>query len=422
MLHSLSTGLRCGLSGAALTAMASGLAIVPAQAGDGHLKTLSFKTTSAYNQVVRVVSSDRKTWNKIEPGTARFFGEIDIVAKPLTATRIVRTGVVLGACGSSCNSTPLIWQSGVNLGKSYQHSQYFTFDPSRLPVSKNGHIATLPYGDDILRRCNEKLAANGPTKAHAFDYTLHATLVVDSEHAIAQANSQGGGPAGVPQYWSNETDHQTAKAFQVRVVCQPVPASPTNDLAAAKPSFKVNGIALRFLTTAGYPSKPNPGTQCQVTNARVRVATSTAGPVKFRLWTKIGGGAATSQFVEAWSKHVGNGKFEAVFNKTLKVGHSAPVQAMAEDLTNPIGQSTGWKLVKLGCTGAGGGGLAGSTPQGDLPKPPKPPKRLINGAKDLTAKPTPTHATRPVTPVVVKTAPRHREGRLQAHINRRADD
>jgi len=34
---------------------------------------------------------------------------------------------------------------------------------------------------------------------------------------------------------------------------------------------------------------------------------------------------------------------------------------MAEDLTNPIGQSTGWKQVSLDCTGAGGGGFA-STP------------------------------------------------------------
>ena len=422
MLHLVTASFRTSLSTVALTAIAFGIPLFPAHAGDGQLKTLSFKATSAYDQVVRVVSTDRKTWNKITSGTARFFGEIAVTAKPLTATRIVRTGVVLGACGSSCESAPLIWQSGVNLGKSYQQNRYFTIDPSKLPVSKGGSIAVLPYGDDILRRCNEKLTANGPTQGHSFDYTLHATLVVDSEHAISQANSQGAGHGVSPTSWNNETDHQIAKPFQVRVVCAPVPASPGNDLAAEKPRFKVTGIALRFLTTAGYPSKPNPGTQCQITNARVRIATSTAGPVKFRLWTKVGGGAATSHFVEAWSKHVGEGKFEAVFNRTVKVARSAPIQAMAEDLTNPIGQSTGWKLVKLACTGAGGGGLAGRPSQGDLPKPPRPPKRAIDGAKTLTAKPTPTHAKRPALRGDAATSLRLRDRRIQALNQRRAAD
>ena len=50
------------------------------------------------------------------------------------------------------------------------------------------------------------------------------------------------------------------------------------------------------------------------------------------------------------------------------------VQSMAEDLTNPIGQSTGWKDITLHCTGVGGGGLA------DAPRNPAasvPPQHLV---------------------------------------------
>ena len=47
-------------------------------------------------------------------------------------------------------------------------------------------------------------------------------------------------------------------------------------------------------------------------------------------------------------------------HQDLTVDQTTKVQAMAEDLTNPIGQSTGWKEVTLDCTGAGGGGLSGA--------------------------------------------------------------
>ena len=133
-----------------------------------------------------------------------------------------------------------------------------------------------------------------------------------------------------------------------------------DDVAAKEPNFGVKGIHLRFMTTAGYPTRPNPATKCQLTEAKVRLETSKAGGVKFRLWTKVGNQPMQNQFVEAWSKFVGPGKFEATFTKTFTVDKTTTVQAMAEDLTNPIGQSTGWKEVKLDCTGAGGGGFSGT--------------------------------------------------------------
>lgn len=166
------------------------------------------------------------------------------------------------------------------------------------------------------------------------------------------------------------------------IVCGPrkAPKGP-GDVAAKEPTYKVTGIHVRFLTSLTEKTQPNPGTKCEVTHARVRVATSKAGPVKFKLWTKVGNGPSQSQFVEAWSSFKGPGKFEAVFNKKITISKSSTVQAMAEDKTNAIGQSTGWKSVKLDCTGAGGGGLAG-TPQGGAS-----PGKLPKGSKELVTRP-----------------------------------
>jgi len=143
----------------------------------------------------------------------------------------------------------------------------------------------------------------------------------------------------------------------------------------------------------------------------VRIETTKAGPVKFKLWTKVGNEPAQSQFVEAWSSFAGPGKHEASFIKPLPVTKTTNVQAMVEEMNNPIGLSTGWKSITVDCTGAGGGGLAGtpgtSNPDG-LPNLPVPPRRLIGGtATDLTAKPDPTHGapSAPNRTWQVKTAP-----------------
>jgi hypothetical protein len=97
----------------------------------------------------------------------------------------------------------------------------------------------------------------------------------------------------------------------------------------------------------------------------VRVATTKAGAVRFKLWTKIGNEPMQSHVIDAWSKFVGPGKFEASFLKPLPVSKTTSVQAMVEELNNPIGLTTGWKSVTVRCTGAGGGGFASTPRQSD---------------------------------------------------------
>jgi hypothetical protein len=123
----------------------------------------------------------------------------------------------------------------------------------------------------------------------------------------------------------------------------------------------------------------------------VRIGTSKPGGVKFKLWTKVGSEPMQSQFVEAWSSFVSAGKYEAVFTKPISVSKSTSVQAMAEDKTNPIGQSTGWKQVSLDCTGAGGGGFAGtpgtSNPDNGARAPQAPRRAFLGVAKPLPSAP-----------------------------------
>lgn len=195
--------------------------------------------------------------------------------------------------------------------------------------------------------------------------------------------------------------HQQRANVSVPVKCEGKHGR-ADDVAAKEPNFSVKGIHLRFMTMAGYPTKPNPATQCQMSQAKVRLETSKAGGVKFRLWTKVGNQPIQNQFVETWSKFIGPGKYEATFTKNFTVDKTTPIQAMAEDLTNPIGQSTGWKQVKLDCTGAGGGGFAGtpgnSNPDGrphSNPQMPRPVPGVAVGTKVAPIPPRPAPQTQP---------------------------
>ena len=363
--------LKSTISLRALSIAAAALAAttLPAAAA-GKLNKLEFKTTSAYNQVIRVVSTDKKRWDKIVLSNVHFFAEMDLAGSLAPHTRISRVGISFGHCGASCATDPLLFHETAINNRTYKKSRNVTLDISHIKTSSPQGIATQPYGDDILSRCNQHLSANGPTNGHSFDYTLHASLLVSS-YVVGTMSMAG---TGSSTHWGATPHHNTTKPFQVRVVCEPAMVSPVGDVAAAEPDFTVKGITARLITSALKPHQPNPATRCQVTTARVRVATSKAGPVKFLLWSKLGGEAAQSQLVEAWSSHKGPGKYEAVFDKAIKVDKTTQVQIMAEDMTNPVGQTSGWKSSTLHCSGAGGGGLTvgpgPNNPDNRIPTPP----------------------------------------------------
>jgi hypothetical protein len=209
---------------------------------------------------------------------------------------------------------------------------------------------------------------------------------------------------------SSNFAHRTVN-MPVTVVCgaKPAGAQPRpGGIAVDKGSFKVQSIALSF---GGAPtSRPNPATVCKQAKLTVRVQANQAGAVKFRLNKKIGNGPTQNKVVDAWASFDGKGFFFANYQETVTVNGTTNVQAMAEDLINPIGLTTPWKDVTLHCTGAGGGGLAGtpntSNPDNQLPNKPPVPKRVFDGPSGLTPGAKPTHAPAQATIVPqTKTAP-----------------
>lgn len=371
-----STAIAWLLSGTALT-----LAAGAASADDAKIKSLSYSAEAA-GMTLRVGSSDGKKWDTLKPGNLHFNAKFNVDTRWPGYVEYV--GIALGHCsGAQCLGMPKVWAAGI-AQRDVNRSVSLFFPTSQIPVG-NGGIPVIPDGGQILERCNQHLAADGPTKKYTFSHELWTTFAVQTDKAVSNNNVIAEATDGLP--FPTDVDATRSDKVTVNVVCDPVVKSPVGGFAAEQPDFAVKDIAIRLLTTANKPASPNPGTKCQVTTARVRVATSKAGPVKFRLWSKLGGDPAQSQFVEAWSSFAGPGKYEAVFEKTINVETSTQVQVMAEDLTNPIGQSTGWKLADLHCSGAGGGGLAGTPGNSNPDDGPILPSLKVTGHISLGEKP-----------------------------------
>ncbi len=377
------TILSSAASTLALIAGAAALSIgsIGAQAADAKIKSISYDTESA-GMTLHVGSNDGKTWNVFKSGNLHFNAKIKIDTK--WPGYIEYVGIVLGHCGGAqCKAMPKVWAASI-AQRDMNRNVSLYFPSSLIPIGSPTGIPVIPDASEIFGKCNQHLTADGPTKTHTFNHALWTTLAVQTDKSVSKSGIIVEATTGIP--FPTDVDVVRSDQVTMKVVCDPVVKPASNDLAAAEPDFKVKDIAIRLLTTATKPASPNPGTKCQVSTARVRVATSKAGPVKFKLWSKIGDQPIQSQFVEAWSSFTGPGKYEAVFNKTINVEKTSQIQVMAEDLTNPIGQSTGWKLGRVDCTGAGGGGLTvgpGPSAGDDLPS------LKVTGYLGLGEKPAP---------------------------------
>lgn len=202
----------------------------------------------------------------------------------------------------------------------------------------------------ILKGCNAKLAAGGSiNETHNFFYGV--------KMQIFGSFTSTNGPTGHVNTGSIGGKFGNGAA-NVRVTCKGVIGRPGGVVAEAPKDLKVGAIDLFRTTYTNATSQPNPGTVCKKAKWLVRLSTNKAGPVKFKLSIKNGDAPLTSKIVDAWSQFDGAGKFKAEYSEWTEVTKTSVVQAMAEDMTNPIGQSTGWKDITLHCTGAGGGGLA----------------------------------------------------------------
>lgn len=146
---------------------------------------------------------------------------------------------------------------------------------------------------------------------------------------------------------------------RVPLVCKGVPRPGPQ----RTPPLTVSGIELFLSTYQNHTTRPNPATVCKKGRILVRVSTSRPGPVKFRLWTKVGDAPMQDEVIDAVSTAKNEFTFNAEYTKWVSVSKTSYVQAKVEEMVNPIGLTDGWKDITLQCSDIGGGVTTAPKPQ-----------------------------------------------------------
>ena len=209
----------------------------------------------------------------------------------------------------------------------------------------------------ILNLCNAKLNTGDGINQ---DHTTMAAVTVRISAVFDEVG-------GVFEFDSSSADFgpvENSGTVGVPVKCVGIPEPEDATVA-----FKVNDIDLSISTPSNATTQPNAGTVCNKGRLKVRVATTTTGPAKFKLWKKVGGGAMTAKVINAYASNDGNGGFAAEHVEWISVNKTSQVQAKAEDMVNTIGESTGWKTKMLRCEDGVGGGITSDLPNPDDPVP-----------------------------------------------------
>ena len=321
------------------------------------MKSIIFDTKGAYNQKIRVISTDKKRWNKIVPGSALFWGQMVVDTK--WPGQIKAVAVHLGDCSAAtCFGNPVLFWENLGDIRYYNRSKNFTFNLANTLQ----YIPSKNYANQILNRCNQGLVPSGvnkgPTKGFESTFQMKATLTVDTDKDVFM---NGATPieVGAEGKHLDRVSHTITNKFNVTIVCEPVTLDPV-DPVADDTDFYPTKVQAFLSTFKGQVTKPNPATQCKKGRILARVTTSKAGPVKIRLSTKTGNAKPVSKIINAMSKKRSDGTFSADMVKWISVNKTTKIGANVRDLTNnKNGKATGWKYLTLQC-GDIGGGLAGN--------------------------------------------------------------
>ncbi len=337
---------------AALTGMVavSGSFVSPAMAGDtAKIKKMTIDTKSAYDQVVHVVSTDYKKWDKIKPGSAMFWAQMEVDTK--WPGLINKVGVFLGKCtGYACTKYSRIYSEIVD-ERDYLKSRNFVFDTEALMYAQIDNSAIQSWGKYIIDRCNVGLPADGPTKERSFYQDVQVTLGADTNQLVHKNTNQI--EVG-PIY---HVDHIAHNKFTVKVICDPV--EPPPETAEVKLPTKMKDLKLFLSTFSHAETNPSIGIKCKKGQILLRAKTNQEGPVKLRLWSKVGNQPMQSEVIDAWSQPDGSGEYKAEIKKWVSVSKDSLLQARVEDLlTKPVGFHDGWKDLMLKCGSSGADGYA----------------------------------------------------------------
>ena len=316
--------------------------------------------------IIRVISTDGEKWDKLKAGAVALNADFSINTK--WPGFIWDATIRLGSCGGmSCLSAPQLWYKDVE-ERDYSGSAITGFQTSLLPISSSDGIATNPAADAILRRCNEHLQADGPTKSHSFTQEMYATLAIDTD-LTASINWIHNQPEEVGGGGQTQVDYTDADAFSVNVICEPVIKSPVSDLKHDFGEFDVENVRLFLTTYQSNQPGSNPGTVCPALKVTSRAKANQAGPVTMRIWRQKNGGPITQEVKQAWASFdaAKNGYF-ATYEKWENVGTTSYFQFKTEIVeAGPFGPFDGWKDITVHCTSPGGGGFAPLPPNQSRP-------------------------------------------------------
>lgn len=191
------------------------------------------------------------------PGQVVFWGHLHVDTR--WPGYVEKAGIFLGACeNAQCgNGYPLIFSEQV-YQRDYNRQKNFAFSTTKIPVSTSG-IAVVPYGDQILNKCNEGRA--DASQPHSFSLPMTLSFSGNTRKDVGKLPPQEVVQGQVP---FNGGVHTRSTHMLVEVNC--LATSPTvENPIPHRTKREVKKIDL-FLTTfaqSAYSSRNPSGTQWQ---------------------------------------------------------------------------------------------------------------------------------------------------------------
>jgi hypothetical protein len=335
MLRSRSSSFSVARCLVAATAL-SGACIASAAAEDAKVKEMKFQVVVPFKSEINVTSSDGSRWDTILPELLTTW--VNMVVDTRYPGYVEKVGIFLGHCNNTrCADSPRIFYDGV-VARDYRHQTYLRFSAS---------IVERLHGDQILNACNSQLQPDGATKEHRFALPTTASFSANTRRARFKAFMW---PLESGDTSFNGGDHTRHANFVFTVNCRPAPTKVTEP-PPVRHNVEVKDIRL-FLTTFAAPSGGVAvGGQCKPLEVTTRIKTDKAGPVKVRLWRRVGNGPITSEIKTLEANSLNGGGFGADWVKGERFRRVTYVQYKAEVLGGTFAPSTAWKDITVRCGG-----------------------------------------------------------------------
>ncbi|MEM7427708.1 MAG: hypothetical protein AAF441_16570 [Pseudomonadota bacterium] len=204
-----------GASAIALAAATLGASAGLAADDQAILDAISLQTQ--HDQlVIRVATSDGARWDSIVEDTLQFNARMIV---DTAGNGVIHDfGITLGACaGLSCQGAPVILSEAM-LKRDLDREASLDFSTTLIPVSTPEEKASIPLGDQLLSRCNEKLTVAGAVASHAFNHDVPVTLVADTARTDAPLAAFDPAPNQTADAVAH-ADFARTSALKVKVVC-----------------------------------------------------------------------------------------------------------------------------------------------------------------------------------------------------------